>query len=79
MNITKEWLETCGSFSLEGTLYKEGITEPQHVTLSFEQGRPEPDLLLMPDFAPACLVASIVNLIQKGYTFSIQSHQKGCR
>lgn len=79
MNITKEWLETCGSFSLEGCLFKEGVTEPQLVTLSFEQSRPEPEVILMQDYTPACLVSSIVNLMQKGYTFSIQTHQKGCR
>lgn len=79
MKITKEWLETCGSYSLEGSLFTAGITEPQAVTLSFEQARPEPDLILMPDYTPACLISSIINMIQKGYTFSIETHQKGCR
>lgn len=78
MNITKEWLETCGTSSLEGSLYAAGITEPQEVILSFEQARPEPDLVLMPDYSPACLVSSIVSLMKRGYTFTIQTHQKGC-
>lgn len=78
MIITKEWLETCGSFSLEGCLFKNGITEPQLVILSFEQARPEPDMIIMPDYTPACLVSSILNMMKKGYTFNIQTHQKGC-
>lgn len=79
MNITKEWLETCGTASLEGCLYEAGIKEPQEVTLWFEQARPEPDLIIMPDFAPACLVSSIVLLSSKGYRFNIQTYQKGTR
>lgn len=79
MNITQDWLEKCGTASLEGALCEAGITEPQVVTLSFEQGRPEPDVLLMPDYGPACLVASIVALTKKGYEFDIQTYQKGCR
>lgn len=79
MNITKDWLEKCGTASLEGALYEAGIREPQEVVLSFEQARPEPDVILLPDYAPGCLVFSIVNLTKQGYTFSVQSHQKGCR
>lgn len=77
MKITQEWLETCGTASLEGALFAEGIIQPQPVTLSFEQCRPEAQILLMPDYAPACLVASVVNLIGKGFTFTIDSYPKG--
>jgi hypothetical protein len=77
MDITKEWLETCGTASLQGALFKEGIVEPQPVTLWFEQARPEADLIIMPDFVPACLVQSIVDLMKKGYEFRIETYRKG--
>lgn len=75
MNITKAFLETCGTASLEGALYEEGIVKPQVVLLQFEVSPPTkggPDILLMPDFAPACLVKSIVNLCEKGYKFKVE-------
>jgi len=78
MDITKEWLETCGTASLQGALFKAGVVEPQPVTLWFEQARPEPDLVIMPDFVPACLVESIVSMMKKGYDFEIRTFQKGC-
>jgi len=78
MDITKEWLETCGTASLQGCLYEKGIFEPQKVTLWFEQARPEPDLIIMPDFVPACLVQSVVDLTKKGYEIEIRTFQKGC-
>lgn len=77
MDITKEWLEKCGTASLQGALYQEGIREPQLVPLWFEQSRPEPDLIIMPDFVPACLVESIVSMMKKGYDFEIRTYPKG--
>lgn len=77
MKITKAWLETCGTASLEGALYEAGIMEPQLVVLSFERSPltdKGPDLLLIPDFAPACLVQSIVNLCAKGYKFKVEQY-----
>ena len=77
MNITKKFLEACGSYSLEGALYEAGITEPQEVVLRFETGplsQKGPELLLMPDFAPACLVESIVSLCAKGYKFKVEQY-----
>lgn len=79
MKITQEWLETCGTASLEGALLAEGIIQPQPVTLSFEQCRPEPQTLLMPDYAPACLVESVLNLIGKGFSFKVETYRKETR
>lgn len=78
MDITKKWLQTCGDHSLEGALYEAGVRHPQPLTLRFEQGvlDPEqgPDLLLVPDFVPVCLLRSVVSLCRQGYELKIETY-----
>lgn len=78
LDITTKWLETCGTASLQGSLYEAGIVEPQEVTLWFEQARPQADLILMADYGPACLVESILDLTRQGFKFTVKAYQKGC-
>lgn len=77
--ITKAFLETCGTSSLEGLLLAGGILEPEPVTLCFHQTsyawRKEhggPDIYLMPEFAPYCLIDSVLKLTAKGFKITLE-------
>lgn len=74
--LSRAWLETCGDASLEGLLFEHGILEPRHVTLAFERFYSKgdgPELILAPDFMPACLVKSVASLCAKGFRFTVET------
>ena len=82
MNITQDWLETCGDASLEGALYEAGIRTPQKVTLRFQRlpvNEKGPGLLIVPDFAPVALLKSVLSLRAEGYEFEIETYFEGRR
>lgn len=79
IEIGKEFLETCGSASLQGLLYERGVTGPQPITLRFKQtssgwrhGNNGPDLYIMPEFSPYCLVESVLKLVAAGYKIDVE-------
>lgn len=77
VKITKAWLEICGDFSLEGLLAEQRIFVPTSVMLMFERHHHEPgapELILAPDFMPACLVKSVVNLCMRGYVLHVDTY-----
>ena len=79
VEITKEFLETCGTASLQGLLLNKGITGPCNIFLRFKQTsyawRQEnggPELYIMPEFAPYCLLESVLRLVSQGYRFDME-------
>lgn len=82
MNITQDWLETCGDASLEGALYEAGIRTPQKVTLRFQRlpiNEKGPGLVIVPDYVPASLLVSVLSLLAEGYEFEIETYFDGRR
>jgi hypothetical protein len=78
IEIDKEFLETCGTASLQGLLLGKGVTGPQPITLRFKQTsyawrqkNNGPELYLVPEFAPYCLVESVLRLVEQGYKVNI--------
>lgn len=78
IEIGKEFLETCGTASLQGLLYERGVTGPQPITLRFKQTsyawRQEnkgPELYIMPEFVPYCLIESVLKLVESGYKVDV--------
>lgn len=79
INITKEFLETCGDNSLQGLLLGAGATTPGPITLFFPQTsyawrekNGGPDIYMLPEFAPYCLLKSVISLIEHGYKISLE-------
>ena len=74
VTIPKEWMETCGTHSLEGLLAAARIYTPQPVTLKFERDLLSPNgpgVLLVPDFAAPELARSLLGLCHLGYEFTV--------
>lgn len=74
VNLNKDFFETCGTNSLEGALAAAGIMEPQTVKLRFRQTsyawrqqNGGPDLYIVPEFVPLCLIDSVLRLSARGF------------
>lgn len=79
IEISKEFLETCGQSSLQGLLAQHGIFQPQELTFQFKQSsyawraaHGGPELYLMPEFAPYYLMLSLLSLTQAGYKIHLE-------
>lgn len=79
IEIDKDFLETCGSASLQGRLYECGVNGPQQITLRFKQTsyawRQEnkgPELYIIPEFVPFCLIESVLKLVEQGYKIDVE-------
>lgn len=79
IELTKEFFETCGANSIEGRLVDEGATEPQPIKLRMKQTsfawRQEhggPDIYMIPEFAPLCLMDSVLRLTARGYKIELE-------
>ena len=80
LKLTKAVLETIATHSLEGMLLEQGVIDPCAITICFEESTMDwrrrhkgPDSVIIPEFVPRCLCASIVNLIKKGYSITFES------
>lgn len=79
IEIGKEFWETCGQSSLQGYLYERGAVTPGPLTLVFKQTsfgwrqqNGGPDMYIVPEFMPYCLIESILNLVANGYKIDVE-------
>lgn len=79
IEIGKEFWETCGQTSLQGYLYERGAVAPGPVTLvmkqtpySWRQQHGGPEIYLVPEFMPYCLIESILSLVESGYKIDLE-------
>lgn len=79
VDLKKEHFETWGANSLEGICFNLGIVAPQPVRLRFQQKSQGwcrenggPDLYIVPEFMPLCLVDSILRMTALGFQFDIE-------
>ena len=83
IEITKEFLETYGTASLQGTLASLEVYDPTLIVLRFPQtsyswrkANGGPDIYMMPEFVPFCLLESVLTLMSRGYTFRVEWYCK---
>lgn len=78
--ISKKLLETIASASLRGLLWEAGITisDDRELHLEFEtftlqqcRQNDGPDLVIIPEYVPMCLLECVLSFIKNGWTVTV--------
>jgi hypothetical protein len=74
LKISKKMLESIGSNSLEGTIFKEFGEFPKELRIEFEQTSTlwkqtnnGPEEIILPEHVPMVLCESILNILKQNY------------
>lgn len=87
LRITHDDWERMATASLEGMLITKGLAtkiDDKDITLEIEQTsfvwksqHGGPEVLLIPEHTPMCLIQSIISLVEKGYKITVREVEKG--
>lgn len=80
VRLTKDDLEKFGSSSLTGRLAKLGTIRPCPLVVEFEESsagwrerNDGPEIVLIPEYVPACLCEDVLALTGRGFTITVRA------